>query len=94
MQQTARRARRRQEKETSNTASGAAGKTSTRERNKQYSERHGRQGVGKRKKRAIQQTARRARHLGRKETSDAGSGEAGKTATRASNKRCNELLGK
>jgi hypothetical protein len=55
-------------------------------RNEGFSERHGGQVVGKRKKRAIQLVARRGRGQPEKETSVAASGVAGKRLTGEKNK--------
>jgi hypothetical protein len=57
-----------------------AGKPSRRERNTRCSERCGAQDINKRKKRAMQGAARRARLRRGKETSDTASGATGKTS--------------
>jgi hypothetical protein len=77
-------------RETSGTTSVAAGRVSATERNKRSSERHHGQDVGKRKKRAIQQTARRARRLQEKETIDSVSGVVGKVSARERNDQFSE----
>jgi hypothetical protein len=76
--------------ETSDSVSSAAGKTLARERNERCSKQRGGQGVGNRKKRAIQRAARRARRQQEKETRDAASGVAGKASARERNERFSE----
>jgi antirestriction protein ArdC len=61
IQRAARRASRGKEKEMSDLASGTVGKRLTGEKNTRYRERRGGQGVEKRKNRAIQRAAARAR---------------------------------
>jgi hypothetical protein len=72
------------------TASGVVGKVLARERNERFGERHARQGVGKRMKRAIQWVAGRAGRRQEKEMSDAASSAAGKTSARERNERFSE----
>jgi hypothetical protein len=93
MKRAARRVRRRQEKERSDAARGTAGVASAGERNERCSDRYGRQGVGKRKKAAIQPAARRARCRQDEESSDSASGTAGKVSARARNERFSERYG-
>jgi hypothetical protein len=61
------------------------GKASARERNERFSDRRSVQGVGKRKKRAIQRAAQQARRLQDTETSDSASGAAGNSSARIRN---------
>jgi hypothetical protein len=84
MQLVARRATPRRMIETRDAASGTAGKMSARETNERRSERRGGQDVGEKRKRALQQAARASCRQD-KETSNAGSGTAGKTSARERN---------
>jgi hypothetical protein len=66
-------------------ASGTAGKASARERNERFNKRRGGLGVEKRRKRAIQQAARRDRRPREKETRDSVSGAVCKALSRETN---------